>query len=189
VRKSFDDKADSFYDNRSKPVSGTDKLPNNEFESASEFIDGGVVTIGQPQAVPRRSALLAFSSTMLMLGCGTTTLQVTSNAAPSYEPLDFDKWTSNMYADRFNGRWIVADLYFLMPLTFTQGLDWYDFGASKDPALNGVAKIVMVRAPMSMRDVISQFSVGRPFRIYGQAQLKADGGLYLVAQRIELQSA
>ena len=148
------------------------------------------------------------TSALLLAGCGTTVVTVTSHPAPiSYEPLDFDKWTSNMYGSDFNGRWFVGDLYFLMPLTHVQGMAWYDFAASKDSAqrlsdsaaknpsaasslavLNNVGKSVMVRAPMTMRDMLSRFNMGRAFRVYGQAQLKGDGGLFLVAEKIELTS-
>ncbi len=100
----------------------------------------------------------------------------TANPAPtkqSYQPLDFKKWASGMYADEFFGKAVVVDGYIIKTPTMGTVSSDIQFSVSEKPPMRwsgGMPAMVIVSAPMSMRDVIYPIENAERVRVFGVVQ-------------------
>ena len=109
------------------------------------------------------SALVA---TLSATGCVNNIPRMMGTTPPvpktqSYQPLDFKKWASGMYADEFFGKAVVVDGYIIKNTTMGTISSDIQFSVTEKPPTRwrGMPEMVIVSAPMSMRDIIK---LGKP---------------------------
>ena len=121
------------------------------------------------------SALVATLSTT---GCVNHIPQTMGTAPPvpktqSYQPLDFKKWGSGMYADEFFGKAVVVDGYIMKDETMGIISSDIQFAVIEKPPKRwsgGIPAMVIVSAPMSMRDIIYPIKNTERVRVFGIVQ-------------------
>lgn len=112
-------------------------------------------------------------------------LGATASAPPAgvraYQPIDFKKWTSGMYADQFLGKAVVVDGYFrkaptagavMSDIFFVVGK--YSIPQMQDlerrspgAIIHAVHEQIPISAPLSMRDTVFALSNDQRIRVYG----------------------
>lgn len=118
---------------------------------------------------------------------GMTTATTPPSAEPrSYQPLNFKKWGSGLYADEFFGKAVIVDGYIMKNPSAGMGsinseirlhVSEYSLKqmqasahrAYKDPIMMNqmVSSAVTVIAPLSMRDLVFNFENEQRVRVYG----------------------
>jgi hypothetical protein len=91
----------------------------------------------------------------------------TTSQPQSYEPFDWPRFNSGLYADYFAGRSVVIDGTYSVDLIYKniplQGLIVFDVIAPQGPQSGAIA----VNAPTSMRDTVFLLREGQKVRVYG----------------------
>jgi hypothetical protein len=114
----------------------------------------------------------------------TTQAPATTYAPTSYKPVDFRKWASGMYADEYVGQYVVVDGYYLRTGmgSMNQG-GMINFAvksmsaaqivkaSQRDPLsmMDRSSEIIVVQAPLAMRDQIFGLRPEQRIRVYGRA--------------------
>ena len=134
-------------------------------------------------------ALVFATGVLAILGSAPATMPTipahNSGATPPftrvYQPVDFKKWASGMYADEFFGKAVVVDGHVMKSPAYgsiQSSITFYVREKSLDQvrrlartshieATNEIMQFVTISAPLSMRDTVFQLSDDQRVRVYG----------------------